>query len=293
MARTKSSNPKQVIPKSEEFVTDGKPNKFCWDYIETLAKVVVAKYFAKYFTLFDKDDLVSLAITDAVSFFQKTIDSGAYKNMQNVRNVLFTRIRNTLSNFIFRSNKLVSTDDEILDLVVVYPKTNSIKHDVLDLQDLSINSIDDFRTISLKAWNLYKPNAKNVKYTINDSNNSINDWETYSEVKNMKSPCDLLSIYDYYTEDQIENLANKLDSIAGQNYFNTLYQLLGDKFLAFLDVFQEDKLDIPSTTLVKNLLIDDEVIADYSDGLTISELANKYGKSESSIKRILNSQEII
>ena len=56
----------------------------------------------------------------------------------------------------------------------------------------------------------------------------------------MKTPCDLISIYDDYTEDQVENLAKCLDASLGQNYFDTLYQLLGDKFLPFLDVFQED-----------------------------------------------------
>ena len=57
----------------------------------------------------------------------------------------------------------------------------------------------------------------------------IKDWEAYSEVKNMKTPCDLISIYDDYTEDQVENLAKCLDASLGQNYFDTLYQLLSSQ----------------------------------------------------------------
>ena len=106
-----------------DFIIDGKPTQQCWDYISNLAKVVISKYFYKYTDYFDKDDLTSLAISDAVAFTIKVAENNnsGCNVIKNVRNVLFTRIRNTLSNFIFRSNKLVNTEDEILDLNIVYP----------------------------------------------------------------------------------------------------------------------------------------------------------------------------
>ena len=65
MARHSNATP---IPKLSEFITDGKPNQTCWDYISTLSKVVVSKYFSKYTEYFDRDDLISLATSDAVAF---------------------------------------------------------------------------------------------------------------------------------------------------------------------------------------------------------------------------------
>lgn len=290
----RSSNNTQPMPKLSAFIIDGKPTDFCWDYISTLSKVVISKYFAKYLEHFDRDDLAQLATADAVAFTIKV--ASLHKDdddIRNMRNLLFTRIRNTLSNFIFRSNKLISTDDEILDRQTVYPKSFEMKSDLIDMHDLSIDSIDSFRTVSLRAWNLFKTNGAKRKYFINDSNNSIDDWKAYSEVRNMKVPCDLVSYYDKYSDDQIEALADKLDAVTGQNYFNTLYQLLGDKFLAFLDVFQEDKFNIPSTALVKHVLADISICEDFNNGMTVEELATKYNKTLNSVQRIVNSREVI
>jgi hypothetical protein len=281
------------MPKLSEFVISGKPTQLCWDYISTLSKVVISKYFSKYAEHFDKDDLASLATSDAVAFIIKVSTLQTDEDIKNIRNVLFTRIRNTLSNFIFRSNKLISTEDDILDKQTVYPKLFEMKSDLIDMHDLSIDSIDSFRTVSLRTWKLFKTNGAKRKYTINDSNDDLKEWESYSEAKNMKNPCDLLPCYDKYTEDQIETLADKLDSVTGQNYFNTLYQLLGDKFLAFLDVFQEDKFNIPSTILVKHLLNDISICDDYNNGSSVEDLSNKYGNSVASIKRIINSRDVI
>ena len=109
----------------------------------------------------------------------------------------------------------------------------------------------------------------------------------------MRSTCDLISIYDEYTDDQIEMLADKLDSATGQNYFNTLYQLLGDKFLAFLDVFQEDKFTIPSTVLVKHILTDMSICEDHDNGMSAEDIAAKYNKSLTSVQKIIKSKEVI
>lgn len=293
MANKTSNSTINQNPKLSEFVIDGEATEICWKYISTLSKVVVSKYFAKYLEYFDKDDLVSLAISDAVEFIKKVASSRKDEDIKNMRNVLFTRIRNTLSNFVFRSNRLVSTADEILDRHIVNPKFDDVNSDLIDLHDLSIDSLESFREVSLRAWQLFNKNGAKQKYTVTNDTDYIEDWEAYSEVRNMKSPCALISEFNNYTEDQIESLADKLDSVTGQNYFSTLYQLLGDKFLAFLDVFQEDKFNIPSTSLVKHILTDMSIFEDHSNGLSVSDLSNKYHKSESSIQKILASKEVI
>lgn len=281
------------LPKLSELVVNGEASQLCWDYIFTLSKVVVSKYFSKYLEYFDREDLAQLATADAVAFIKKVSLTQKDEDIRNMRNVLFTRIRNTVSNFIFRSNRLVNTDDEILDKQIVYPKSFSINADLIRMDDLSIDSIESFRDISLRVWKFFKTNTAKREYFINDNNNSIDDWKSYSEVHNMRSPCDLINSYDKYTDDQIEALADKLDSVTGQNYFSILYQLLGDKFLAFLDVFQEDKFNIPSTTLVKRLLTDMSIYDDYDRGLDVDALSNKYGKSHKVIQRVIKSREVI
>ncbi len=292
MARHSNSNIDQN-PKLSEFVVNGEPTELCWKYISTLSKVVVSKYFAKYLEHFDKDDLVSLAISDAVAFMKIVAVRKTDDDIRNIRNVLFTRIRNTLSNFVFRSNRLVSTDDTILDKQIVYPKSTELRSDLIDLHDLSIDSLDSFRTVSLRTWNLFKKNGAKQKYTVTSENDDLKDWEAYSEVRNMRTPCALISEYNNYTEDQIEALADRLDSVTGQNYFNTLYQLLGDKFLAFLDVFQEDKFTVPSTVLVRHLLTDMSICDDYSNGMSAEDISAKYSKSLTSVQKIINSREVI
>lgn len=279
--------------KLSSFVENGKPTKVCWDYISNLSNVVTTRYFGKYLYHFDKDDLVSLATSDAVAFAVKVASSNTDDNIKSIRNVFFTRIRNTLSNFIFRSNKLVSTEDEILDKQTVFPKSFEISSDLIDTSELNIDSLDSFRTVSLRAWYLFRTNGARTKYFITDKNNNLEDWESYSEAKNMKSPCELISYYNNYTEDQIEQLASKLDEVSGQNYFSTLYQLLGDKFLAFLDVFQEDKFNIPSTLLVKHLLADMSICEDFDNGMSVEDISSKYHRSVSSVKKVLSYKEVI
>jgi Mor family transcriptional regulator len=290
MARKKKA---YTNPSFNDFFTDGEPNELCWNYISTLSGVVVSKYFSKYLIYFDREDLVSLAISDCASFINKVRELNHSDEIKNLRNVLFTRIRNTLSNFVFRSNKLVRTEDEVLDKFYVYPKSFEIKSDLVSLYDLNIDSIDAFRSVTNRAWKIFLTDSAKQKYFINNNNNDLKDWKTYSEIRNMKTPCDLIDSFDKYTDDQIEALADKLDSVTGQNYFSTLYQLLGNKFLAFLDVFQEDKFNIPSTMLVKHLLTDMSICEDFDNGMSTEDISNKYNKSLTTINKVIAARKAI
>lgn len=290
MARKKKA---YTNPSFNDFFTDGEPNELCWNYISTLSGVVVSKYFSKYLIYFDREDLVSLAISDCAFFINKVRELNHSDEIKNLRNVLFTRIRNTLSNFVFRSNKLVRTEDEVLDKFYVYPKSFEIKSDLVSLYDLNIDSIDAFRSVTNRAWKIFLTDSAKQKYFINNNNNDLKDWKTYSEIRNMKTPCDLIDSFDKYTDDQIEALADKLDSVTGQNYFSTLYQLLGNKFLAFLDVFQEDKFNIPSTMLVKHLLTDMSICEDFDNGMSTEDISNKYNKSLTTINKVIAARKAI
>ena len=290
MARKKKA---YTNPSFNDFFTDGEPNELCWNYISTLSAVVVSKYFSKYLIYFDREDLVSLQISDCASFINKVRELNHSDEIKNLRNVLFTRIRNTLSNFVFRSNKLVRTEDEVLDKFYVYPKSFEIKSDLVSLYDLNIDSIDAFRSVTNRAWKIFLTDSAKQKYFINNNNNDLKDWKTYSEIRNMKTPCDLIDSFDKYTDDQIETLADKLDSVTGQNYFSTLYQLLGNKFLAFLDVFQEDKFNIPSTMLVKHLLTDMSICEDFDNGMSTEDISNKYNKSLTTINKVIAARKAI
>lgn len=290
MARKKKA---YTNPSFNDFFTDGEPNELCWNYISTLSGIVVSKYFSKYLIYFDREDLVSLAISDCASFINKVRELNHSDEIKNLRNVLFTRIRNTLSNFVFRSNKLVRTEDEVLDKFYVYPKSFEIKSDLVSLYDLNIDSIDAFRSVTNRAWKIFLTDSAKQKYFINNNNNDLKDWKTYSEIRNMKTPCDLIDSFDKYTDDQIEALADKLDNVTGQNYFGTLYQLLGNKFLAFLDVFQEDKFNIPSTMLVKHLLTDMSICEDFDNGMSTEDISNKYNKSLTTINKVIAARKAI
>lgn len=281
------------MPKLSELIIDGSPTPMCWDYNSKLSKVVVSKCFSKYTEYFERDDLIALAVADSVAFTIKLARLNKDEDIKNIRNVLFTRIRNTLSNFIFRSNKLINTEDTVLDKQSTCSKHYEIDYDVISSYDLLFDSIDSFRTVSLKTWNLFKSNGARTKYFINDDTNNIEDWEAFSEVRNMRSPCDLINTYNKYTEDQIETLALKLDSVSGQNYFSTLYQLLGDKFLAFLDVFQEDQFSMPSTALVKRVLDDISICEDHSKGMSVNDISKKYNKKIEAINKIIASKDVI
>lgn len=244
-----------------DFIVNSKLTENGWVYIYDLSQVVVLKYFHKYFNSFDKDDLIQLGVSDCASFLIKLENSEL--EIRNIRNILFTRIRNTVSNYIFRSSKMISTEDTLMDLNIVTPFENEDSEDLCyNTENLIFNNVDELRSTTL------------------------NSWKIYLEFHSMKKPCDLISINNTYDESDIETLASVLDSTSDSNYFTTLHGLLGDLFLVFLDIFQEDRFKIPSTILVKKKL---EYIKIYKDSkhMSVADLASKYSKSETSILKIL------
>lgn len=286
-------NPYRSECKLEDLIVDGNPTEFCWNFVTKLSNAIVSKYFSKYTSFFSREELTQLAICDSVDFAKKLYDLDAGGSIKNVRNVFFTRIRNTLSNFVFRSNRLVPTEDITIELSKKSEKpASAIIPDIHKDEFISVlgdltESLDSVRGITAKTWLYFLESTPVSKYTINYTNNSLDDWISYSEVKNMKAPCDLINAYDTYSEDQVEVLSEKLDTLAGENYFNILYQLLGDKFLAFLDIFQDSEFKVPAATQVKKMLKNIAINDDYNDGVSIEDLANKNNLSPEAINKII------
>ena len=83
----------------ESFIKDSKITEYGWRYISSLAKTVAFRYYRTY----DTEDLISLAITDLAEFLL-LIESG--DNVpRSIRNVLFTRARNSMSNYLYHHKK--------------------------------------------------------------------------------------------------------------------------------------------------------------------------------------------
>ena len=128
----------------ESFIKDSKITEYGWKYINTLSKTVAYRYYRTY----DTEDLISLAITDLAEFLL-LIEQG--DNVpRSIRNVLFTRARNSMSNYLYHRRKSVPTEDEILD-------THTSKEYMVEEipYKYEFNTLEEAHLLSLKLWRLY------------------------------------------------------------------------------------------------------------------------------------------
>lgn len=133
---------KQVIT-LDSFVKDSQITDFGWQYISSISKTVCYRYYRTY----DTEDLISMAITDLAEFLL-LIEQG--DNVpRSIRNVLFTRARNSMSNYLYHRRKAVPTEDEILDLQV--SKEYAIADIVYDF-----STVEEAHLLSLKLWRYYE-----------------------------------------------------------------------------------------------------------------------------------------
>ncbi len=146
--------PKKGVPDTlDSFVKDSKITDYGWSYISNLSKTVAFRYYRTY----DTEDLISLATTDLADFLL-VIASG--DNIpRSIRNVLFTRARNSMSNYLYHRRKSVPTEDEILDLQISKDYSTS---DII----YRFSSIEEAHLLSLKLWRYYegaKHEAKRIE----------------------------------------------------------------------------------------------------------------------------------
>lgn len=144
----------------ESFIKDSKITKYGWDYILRLARTVSYRYYRTY----DTEDLISLAVTDLAEFLL-LIEQG--DNVpRSIRNVLFTRARNTMSNYLYHRRKAVPTEDEVLD------KQTSKEYIAKELPvKYEFTTLEEAHLLSLKLWRLYNGS----KETFNEDSLDIDD----------------------------------------------------------------------------------------------------------------------
>ena len=125
------------------FIKDSKVTPYGWEYITKLCKTVAFRYYRTY----DTEDLISMAIIDLADFLL-LIEQG--NNVpRSIRNVLFTRARNAMSNYLYHRRKDVPTEDEILDLQT--SKDYAVADIVYDF-----STIEEAHLLSLKLWRYYE-----------------------------------------------------------------------------------------------------------------------------------------
>lgn len=120
-----------------------------WLYLDSLCKTVISRYFWQY-----ADDLQSLALVDVAEFILNVLSTNEDRP-KNLRNVLYTRIRNTCCNSVYHNTHIEaqSTEDKVLDL----ERSRHNADDILSTLDLDYNfeTVEQARLLSLKVWDTY------------------------------------------------------------------------------------------------------------------------------------------
>lgn len=150
----------------EAFVNDSKITKKGWDYICNLAKTVAYRYYKTY----DTEDLISLAITDLADFLI-LLEKGKEKP-RSLRNVLFTRARNTMSNYLYHHRKAVPTEDDILDTHL--SKEYNSKHCIYEF-----STLEEAHLLSLKLWRIYMGSKEFFCSSSNEGDTICENQESY------------------------------------------------------------------------------------------------------------------
>lgn len=127
----------------ESFIVNSKITDYGWKYIQSLAKTIVFRYYRTY----DTEDLISLAITDLAEFLLILEEGNDVP--RSIRNVLFTRGRNTVSNYLYHRRKAVPTEDEILDTQV---SDDYLFDDIL----YEYNTLEEAHLLSLELWRYFR-----------------------------------------------------------------------------------------------------------------------------------------
>lgn len=124
------------------FIKDSVITEYGWKYISNLSRTVAYRYYKTY----DIEDLVSMSITDLADFLILLEKGG--DDIRSIRNVLFTRARNAMSNYLYHHRKAVPTEDEVLD---THTSKEYLSKDML----YKFTSLEEAHLLSLRLWRLY------------------------------------------------------------------------------------------------------------------------------------------
>lgn len=139
-------------PKSmrlDQFIApDSGLTEFGWLYLQMLAYSVSGKHYRYE----DQSSLNTLAVSDCAYWLDKKVRHFKGK-ISNLRAILYTRMRNTMSNSLYKDNKYIPTEDTTLDRNFS-PTTLVIECDEVDpvLLDYSFRDVKEARLLSLKLW---------------------------------------------------------------------------------------------------------------------------------------------
>lgn len=95
-----------------------------------------------------------------------------------------------------------------------------------------------------------------------------------------------LILYGNMSVKEQEQLSDLLDNLSGTNTFKVLQKLIGDKFLCFLDCFQDDTINVPSINKIIKRIEYLKIYNDYKF-YNLDHIAKKYHKKPSVINSII------
>ena len=139
-------------PKSmrlDQFIApDSGLTEFGWLYLQMLAYSVSGKHYRYE----DQSSMNTLAVSDCAYWLDKKVRHFNGK-ISNLRAILYTRMRNTMSNSLYKDNQYIPTEDTTLDRNFS-PTTLVIECDEVDpfLLDYSFRDVKEARLLSLKLW---------------------------------------------------------------------------------------------------------------------------------------------
>ena len=106
----------------------------------------------KHYRYEDQSSMNTLAVSDCAYWLDKKVRHFNGK-ISNLRAILYTRMRNTMSNSLYKDNQYIPTEDTTLDRNFS-PTTLVIECDEVDpfLLDYSFRDVKEARLLSLKLW---------------------------------------------------------------------------------------------------------------------------------------------
>lgn len=122
--------------------------EFGWLYLQMLAYSVSGKHYRYE----DQSSMNTLAVSDCAYWLDKKVRHFQGK-ISNLRAILYTRMRNTMSNSLYKDNQYIPTEDTTLDRNFS-PTTLVIECDEVDpfLLDYVFRDVKEARLLSLKLW---------------------------------------------------------------------------------------------------------------------------------------------
>lgn len=151
-------------PKSmtlDKFLADKGLTEFGWLYLQMLAYSVSGKYYRNE----DQNSLNTLAVSDCAAWLDGKVRFFTGK-ISNLRAILYTRIRNTMSNNLYKDNRFLPTEDTVLDLNAYNDKSIQIQGVSDEVLDYVFNNKEEAHAMTLKIFDLSRGITKQANKTL-------------------------------------------------------------------------------------------------------------------------------